>query len=69
MTKKELLELCVKISKKLDILEDAALILADEPFASREPDNDVFCEALRMRIEKLRAVATSAQKELFSQKE
>ena len=66
MTKKELLAFYVKLSKKLTILEDAALILEDEPFASMEPDNDVFCGALRMRIEKFRAVATAAQKELFS---
>ena len=66
MTKKELLELYVKLSKKLDILEDAALILADEPFASGEADNDAFCGALQMRLEKLRAVAAAAQKELVS---
>ena len=68
MTKKELLELYVKLSKKLDILEEAAGILADEPFASKEPDNGVFCEALRMRIERFRAVAAATQKELFSNK-
>ena len=69
MTKKELLELYVKLSKKLDVLEDAAQILADEPFASKEPDNDVFCDALRMRIEKFRAVAGATQKGLFSKGE
>lgn len=68
MTKKELLAFYVKLSKKLDILEDAALILEDEPFASKELDNGAFCGALRMRIEGLRAVAAAAQKELFSQK-
>lgn len=66
MTKKELLEFYAKLSEKLDILEDAALILADEPFASLEPDNDVFCDALQMRIEKFRAVAAATQKEIFS---
>ena len=66
MTKKELLELYVKLGKKLDTLEDAALILADEPFASKEPDNDVFCGALRLRIERFRAVAAAVQKELLS---
>ena len=66
MTKKELLEFYVKLSKKLDILEDAALILSDEPFASKEPDNDVFCGALRMRIEGFRSVAAATEKELFS---
>ena len=69
MTKKELLAFYVKLSKKLDILEDAALILADEPFASKEPDNGVFCGALRTRIERLRAVAAATQKELFSKKQ
>lgn len=68
MTKKQLLEFYVKLSKKLDILEDAALILEDEPFASMEPDNDVFCDALQMRIEKLRAVAAATQKELIPKK-
>lgn len=68
MTKKELLELYVKLSKKLDILEDAALILADEPFAGKEPDNEVFCGALQLRIERFRAVAAAAQKELLSGK-
>lgn len=68
MTKKELLELYVKLSKKLDILEDAALILVDEPFASKEPDNDVFCSALQTRIERFRAVAAAAQRELLSGK-
>ena len=66
MTKKELREFYVKLSKKIDILEDAALILADEPFASMEPDNDAFCDALQMRIEKFRAVAAAAQRDLFS---
>ena len=66
MTKKELLEFYAKLSEKLDILEDAALILADEPFASLEPDNDAFCDALQMRIEKFRAVAAATQKEIFS---
>lgn len=69
MTKKELLAFYVKLSKKLDILEDAALILADEPFASKEPDNGVFCGVLQMRIERLRAVAAAAQKELLSKGE
>ena len=68
MTKKELLALYVKLSKKLDILEDAALILTDEPFASKEPDNDVFCGALRTRIERLRAVSATAREGLLSQK-
>lgn len=68
MTKQELLEFYVKLSKKLDILEDAALILADEPFASMEPDNDTFCGALQMRIEKLRAVAAAAQGEFIAKK-
>ena len=69
MTKKELLEFYVKLSKRLDILEEAAQILEDEPFASMEPGNDEFCDALRMRIEKLRGVAAAAQRDLFSKKE
>lgn len=48
--------------------EDAALILADEPFAGKEPDNEVFCGALQLRIERFRAVAAAAQKELLSGK-
>ena len=65
MTKKELLELYVKLGKKIDILEEAAQILADEPFASKEPDNGAFCGALRTRIEKLRAVAAAVQGDLL----
>ena len=68
MTRKELLELSIKLSKKLDILEDAALILADEPFASKEPDNGAFCVALQTRIERLRAVAAATQRDLLSEK-
>ena len=66
MTKKELLEFYAKLSKRIDILEDAALILADEPFASMEPDNDAFCAALRLRIERFHAVAAAARKELLA---
>lgn len=66
MTKEELLEFYIKLSKRLDILEEAAAILTDEPFASKEPDNDVFCDALQMRIERIRAVAAAARRDLFS---
>ena len=66
MTKRKLLRFYVKLDKKLDILEEAARILADEPFASREPDNDAFCDALQKRIEKLRAVSVATETDLFS---
>ena len=52
MTDQELLQMYVKLSKRIDVLEEALDILADEPFASGEPDNAEFCAALKMRIDR-----------------
>ena len=66
MTDQELLQMYVKLSKRIDVLEEALEILADEPFASGEPDNEAFCGELSMRIEKLRDVADKVEQDLLA---
>ena len=68
MTRKELMEFCTKIRERILVLEEAAAILADEPFASNEPDNAEFCDGLEMRIEKMRMMAESLEQEIESMK-
>ena len=66
MTDQELLQMYVKLSKRIDVLEEALEILEDEPFASGEPDNEAFCGELSMRIEKLRDVADKVEQDLLA---
>ena len=67
MTDKELLHMYVKLSKRIEILGEALEILEDEPFASKEPDNEAFCDELRERIEKLCDVSEKVEQELLDQ--
>ena len=69
MTNKEKLRMYVKLSKRIEILGEALEILEDEPFASKEPDNEAFCEELRMRIEKLRGVSEKVEQELLARQD
>ena len=69
MTNKEKLRMYVKLSKRIEILEEALEILEDEPFASKEPDNEAFCEELRMRIEKLCGVSEKVERELLARQD
>ena len=66
MTNKEKLYMYVKLSKRIELLGQALEILEDEPFASGEPDNEEFCEGLRMRIEKLCDVSDKVEQELLA---
>ena len=69
MTNKEKLRMYIKLSKRIEILGEALEILEDEPFASKEPDNEAFCEELRMRIEKLRGVSEKVERELLARQD
>ena len=69
MTKQEKLYMYVKLSKRIDVLEEALEILEDEPFASKEPDNEAFCEELRRRIEKFRGVSEKVEQELLARQD
>lgn len=63
MTKQEYLELYIKMLHIRDVLEEAALMLEGEPFSGIEPDNELFCKALRKRIETFSgAIAIAADK-------
>ena len=61
MTTNEKIDFIVKMSRRIAILEQAAAILKDEPFVSKEPDNEEFCAGLRKRIERLRSVEESVR--------
>ena len=50
MTKQEYLELYIQMRHILEVLEEAARMLENEPFCTVEPDNESFCKALRSRI-------------------
>ena len=65
MTDQELLQMYVKLSKRIEILGEALEVLEDEPFASGEPDNEAFCAQLETRIGKLCDVAEKVEQELL----